>query len=504
MNYYILYLSSILSFLCYQCKNVPDKISASKSRITTIIFKNFNFDTIAKEGVRSINKLEFRYLDSNYIVHSIVPSEYDSIIYIPSTEFKTSDSDFELSIVYLKPPASYLSIPKGCILDIINTRNGIIYKIKNDFISLKNEEEYNISLNSINNYNSSYIQEYVYNKFINSNKNINKNNIGDFSKLVLLETNKNIDIERHLLDSFITHRLISSKFYNDKLNQLNNQLNEANLSNSMHNRRMQDSLLKALLASGYPRDFQMAYQILGTRSIKRNSNGKSSGSIGPDYINIYDSINSLHIKNETKRFLYNTNLDRYLSADNISIFSKELANNIIKYLEYSKDSIILNKTLSVHNLDLTNRSLSGNTIVSDYYDITKTLDSILNSHKNCIFYIDFWSSGCAPCRKAMPASKVIRDYFRKDSIVFIYLSIWDRKHLWKKAATVEGIHDYEFNYFIVDSKNNKLLHDLKIDYIPRYVVMNSKGEMINSNAPGPNHPDIKSVLKNYILKYTNL
>lgn len=120
----------------------------------------------------------------------------------------------------------------------------------------------------------------------------------------------------------------------------------------------------------------------------------------------------------------------------------------------------------------------------------------LSDFKGKVVYIDFWASWCGPCRGMMPYSKQLHEQLtdkEKKQIIFLYISIDGNKDAWLK-----GIKDMDIQGVNVLSPGNwssKACHYFQINSIPRYMIMNKKGDIVNFNAPRPVEPSLIGELR---------
>jgi len=101
-------------------------------------------------------------------------------------------------------------------------------------------------------------------------------------------------------------------------------------------------------------------------------------------------------------------------------------------------------------------------------------------------YVDVWASWCGPCIKQMPAAKALKEKFtaeEKDQIVFMYISIDDHESRWKGAIEkhdIKGIHLHSPGGW-----NSAVTQKFQIRGIPRFLLFNKNGELVEQEAKRP-------------------
>ncbi|MEO0310549.1 MAG: hypothetical protein RIQ89_206 [Bacteroidota bacterium] len=122
----------------------------------------------------------------------------------------------------------------------------------------------------------------------------------------------------------------------------------------------------------------------------------------------------------------------------------------------------------------------------------------LKNYKGKVLYIDFWASWCGPCRATMPASKAIHQQLNrkeKDQILFVYISIDADEKAWRNSIEQLGIEGIQLHS--PGNWKSKACEYFKINSIPRYMIIDKKGNIVNDNAPRPNAPELLDELRKY-------
>ncbi|MGG7033863.1 MAG: TlpA family protein disulfide reductase [Flavobacterium sp.] len=120
----------------------------------------------------------------------------------------------------------------------------------------------------------------------------------------------------------------------------------------------------------------------------------------------------------------------------------------------------------------------------------------LESLKGKYIYLDIWATWCGPCLAEIPHLKKIEEKFRNRNISFVSISTdnssefekW-KKMLYKKKMT--GIQ-----LFAGDTFKTKIISEYSAIAIPKFVLIDPNGILINIDAPRPSNPKLIKTLNN--------
>lgn len=108
-------------------------------------------------------------------------------------------------------------------------------------------------------------------------------------------------------------------------------------------------------------------------------------------------------------------------------------------------------------------------------------------------YMDIWATWCGPCCAEIPFMEKLAEHYAGNSkIEIISISIDEKQDKWKKKLEADKP---EWRQFIVpDGFKSELCREYKISGIPRFMLFDKDGKIINVNAPRPSDDSIISYL----------
>ncbi|WP_046758004.1 TlpA family protein disulfide reductase [Kordia jejudonensis] len=105
-------------------------------------------------------------------------------------------------------------------------------------------------------------------------------------------------------------------------------------------------------------------------------------------------------------------------------------------------------------------------------------------------YIDVWATWCGPCIAEIPSLKKVEEQYHGKNIQFVSISIDTEKayKTWKEMVVNKELGGVQL---IADNAwKSKFVTDYAIDGIPRFILIDPNGNIVNADAPRPSDPKL--------------
>lgn len=111
--------------------------------------------------------------------------------------------------------------------------------------------------------------------------------------------------------------------------------------------------------------------------------------------------------------------------------------------------------------------------------------------KGSYVFIDVWASWCFPCIREYPHMAELEKKMEGKNIIFIGISCDDVNWRWRGAM---GGYRIKGNQWIM--KDKAFMKAFKVDRIPRYILLDKEGRIVELHALRPSDPELEKYLNN--------
>ncbi len=118
----------------------------------------------------------------------------------------------------------------------------------------------------------------------------------------------------------------------------------------------------------------------------------------------------------------------------------------------------------------------------------------LEDLKGKYVYIDVWATWCGPCRAEIPSLKKVEEKYHGKKIAFVSVSVDAEKDFekWKKFVTDQALGGIQL--YADKSWNSDFIKSFEINSIPRFILIDPSGKVVDANAARPSNPKLQEQL----------
>lgn len=137
---------------------------------------------------------------------------------------------------------------------------------------------------------------------------------------------------------------------------------------------------------------------------------------------------------------------------------------------------------------------AGNASPTFDYENYKGGTTSLSDLKGKYVYIDVWATWCGPCLREIPSLKEVEKDYAGKNIQVVSISIDEPKDYdkWKQMISEKSLGGLQL---MADNNwNSKFVKDYAILGIPRFILVDPKGDIVSADAPRPSDPELRKML----------
>ncbi len=163
-------------------------------------------------------------------------------------------------------------------------------------------------------------------------------------------------------------------------------------------------------------------------------------------------------------------------------------------MKYTLILFLLLTTSVFSQTQFTQEALDDVFLTRDQKEIT--FSEILKQYKGKTVLIDIWAGWCKDCVGGMPTVKKLQE--KHKNVVFLFLSLDKTPQNWEQAITalkIKGEH-----YYITSGWKGAFCSSIKLDWIPRYMIINPEGKIALYKAIKADDEKITNLLEGFKVK----
>lgn len=183
-----------------------------------------------------------------------------------------------------------------------------------------------------------------------------------------------------------------------------------------------------------------------------------------------------------------------LDSNFVSLITKDIEESCVSLKKYYKE-----KPSEDIAFEQALKQMYNTTPPAFTFDNFKGGKSKLEDFKGKYVYIDLWATWCGYCLKELPYLKIVEGKYQEKNLVFVSISEDYPQDVakWKKMIKDKEMGGVQ----LIASKDTQVQLNsfFKISGVPRFIILDPNGKIVDANAPRPSDPNL-SLLLDSLLK----
>lgn len=174
--------------------------------------------------------------------------------------------------------------------------------------------------------------------------------------------------------------------------------------------------------------------------------------------------------------------DSKLDVAFTTLYNKEIESSLMGLKQYYQEELAIKKLNNAPSPTFNYENHKGGT--------TK-----LEDLRGKYVYIDVWATWCGPCIAEIPHLKKVEEKFHDKNIAFVGISIDTKKDYekWKKFVVTKELAGIQL--FADNDWNSDFVKAYGINGIPRFILIDPQGNIVDANADRPSSPALTAQLE---------
>lgn len=174
--------------------------------------------------------------------------------------------------------------------------------------------------------------------------------------------------------------------------------------------------------------------------------------------------------------------DSKLDVTFTTLYNKEIENSVKGLKQYYQEELAMQKLNNAPSPTFNYENHKGG--------MTK-----LEDLRGKYVYIDVWATWCGPCIAEIPHLKRVEQQFHGKNIEFVGISVDTKKDYekWKKFVVTKELAGIQL--FADNDWNSDFVKAYGINGIPRFILIDPKGNIVDANAERPSSPALTAQLE---------